>query len=51
MKYLGKSNPSLWLGDYQLVCQVGGADHDYIVIRNLPLFVVDLARAWLENLM
>jgi hypothetical protein len=29
---------------------VGGVDHDDFIIRNLPLYLADLARAWLENL-
>jgi hypothetical protein len=31
-KYLGQSNPSLWVGDYRLACQAGGVDHDNFVI-------------------
>lgn len=37
-KYSGQSNPSLWVRDYQLACQAGGADHDNFVIQNLPLY-------------
>jgi hypothetical protein len=29
---------------------LGGADDDNLVIRNLPLFLSDAARAWLEHL-
>jgi hypothetical protein len=36
-------NPSLWLEDYRLACWAGGADSDYFIIRNLPLFLADLA--------
>ena len=49
-KYSGETNPRLWLEDYQLVCQAGGASDDDFIIRNLPLFLADLARAWLEHL-
>jgi hypothetical protein len=30
--------------------QLGGADDDNLIIRNLPLFLSDAARAWLEHL-
>jgi hypothetical protein len=40
----------LWLADYRLACQVGGTDDDNLIIRNLPLFLSDAARAWLEHL-
>jgi hypothetical protein len=40
----------LWLADYRLACQLGGADDDNLVIRNLPLFLSDAAQAWLEHL-
>jgi hypothetical protein len=40
----------LWLADYRLACQLGGADDDNLIIRNLPLFLFDAARAWLEHL-
>ena len=49
-KYSGKTNPRLWLEDYQLACQAGGANNDDFIIRNLPLFLADSARAWLEHL-
>jgi hypothetical protein len=42
--------PELWLADYQLACQLGGMDDDNLIIRNLPLFLSDAARAWLEHL-
>jgi hypothetical protein len=34
----------------QLACQLGGTDDDNLIIRNLPLFLSDTARAWLEHL-
>jgi hypothetical protein len=49
-KYSGETRPKLWLADYQLACQLGGADDDNLIIRNLPLFLSDAARAWLEYL-
>jgi hypothetical protein len=36
--------------DYRLACQLGGVDDDNLIIRNLPLFLFDAARAWLEHL-
>jgi hypothetical protein len=49
-KYSGETRPELWLADYWLACQLGGTDDDNLVIRNLPLFLSDSARAWLEHL-
>jgi hypothetical protein len=49
-KYSGETRPELWLADYQLACQLGGTDEDNLIIRNLPLFLSDTARAWLEHL-
>jgi hypothetical protein len=49
-KYSGDTRPELWLADYRLACQLGGADNDNLIIRNLPLFLSDVARAWLEHL-
>jgi hypothetical protein len=49
-KYLGETRPQLWLADYRLACQLGGTDDDNLIIRNLPLFLSDTARAWLEHL-
>jgi hypothetical protein len=40
----------LWLVDYWLACQLGGTDNDNLIICNLPLFLSDAARAWLEHL-
>ena len=50
MRYAGETNPDLWLKDYQLVCWAGGVDNDYFIIRNLPLFLADMAGTWLEHL-
>jgi hypothetical protein len=49
-KYSGETRPELWLADYRLACQLGGTDNDNLIIRNLPLFLSDTARAWLEHL-
>jgi hypothetical protein len=49
-KYSGETRPELWLADYRLACQLGGTDDDNLIIRNLPLFFSDAARAWLEHL-
>jgi hypothetical protein len=49
-KYSGETRPELWLADYWLACQLGGTDDDNLIIRNLPLFLSDTARAWLEHL-
>jgi hypothetical protein len=41
------------LGGYKagtVACQLGGTDDDNLIIRNLPLFLSDAARAWLEHL-
>jgi hypothetical protein len=46
-KYSGETRPELWLADYRLTCQLGGADDDNLIIRNLPLFLSDAAQAWL----
>jgi hypothetical protein len=44
-KYSGETRPELWLADYRLACQLGGTDDDNLIIRNLPLFLSDTARA------
>jgi hypothetical protein len=49
-KYSGETRPELWLADYRLACQLGGTNGDNLIIRNLPLFLSDAARAWLEHL-
>jgi hypothetical protein len=49
-KYSGETRPELWLADYRLACQLGGMDDDNLIIRNLPLFLSDIARTWLEHL-
>jgi hypothetical protein len=49
-KYSEETRPELWLADYRLACQLGGTDDDNLIIRNLPLFLSNTARAWLEHL-
>ena len=44
-------NPGLWLEDYWFAYQAGGADNDDFIIRNLPLFLADSVRTWLEHLL
>jgi hypothetical protein len=44
-KYSGDTRPELWLADYRLACQLGGTDDENLIIRNLPLFLSDAARA------
>jgi hypothetical protein len=50
IKYSGETDPRLWLNDYRLACQLGGATDDAVIIRNLPLHLVDPTRTWLERL-
>jgi hypothetical protein len=49
-KYTGEMDPHVWLNDYRLACQLGGATTDEAIIRNLPLHLADSARTWLEHL-
>jgi hypothetical protein len=49
-KYTGETNPRVWLNDYRLPCQLGGATTDEVIIRNLPLHLEDSARMWLGHL-
>jgi hypothetical protein len=50
VKYNGETDPRVWLNDYRLACQLGGATSDEVLIRNLPLHLGDSARTWLEHL-
>jgi hypothetical protein len=50
IKYNGETDPRVWLSDYRLACQLGGATSDEVIIRNLPLHLADSARTWLEHL-
>jgi hypothetical protein len=49
-KYMGETDPRLWLNDYRLACQLGSATTDEVIIRNLPLHLTDSTRTWLEHL-
>jgi hypothetical protein len=49
-KYNGETDPRVWINDYRLACQLGGATTDAVIIRNLPLHLADSARTWLEHL-
>ena len=50
-KYNGETKPELWLADFRLACQLGGArGDDRAIIQQLPLFLSDTARRWLEEL-
>jgi hypothetical protein len=49
-KYNGETKPELWLADFRLACQLGGATDDRVIIRQLRLFLSNTARAWLEDL-
>jgi hypothetical protein len=48
-KYTGETDPSVWLNDYGLACQLGRATTDEVIIRNLPLHCADSARTWLAS--
>jgi hypothetical protein len=50
VKYNGETDPRVWLNDYRLACQLGGATIDEVIIRNLPLHLADSTRMWLEHL-
>jgi hypothetical protein len=50
VKYNGETDPRLWLNDYRLACQLGGATSDEVIIRNLPLHLADSAQTWLKHL-
>jgi hypothetical protein len=49
-KYTGETDPHVWLNDYRLACQLGGATTNEVIIRNLPLHLADSAQTWLEHL-
>ena len=48
-KYSGETNPGLWLEDYRLACRANGTVSGNFIIRNLPMFLADLAWTWLEG--
>jgi hypothetical protein len=49
-KYNVEMDPRVWLNDYRLACQLGGATTDKVIIRNLPLHLADSAWTWFEHL-
>jgi hypothetical protein len=49
-KYNSKTNPSVWLEDYRLVCRASRANADLFIIQFLPIYLADSARAWLDHL-
>ena len=50
VKYSGETDPAVWLNDYRLACQLGGATEDAVIILNLPLHLAVATRTWLEHL-
>jgi len=49
-KYNSETKPELWLADFQLACQLGGArGDDRAIIRQLRLLLSDTARRWLDE--
>jgi hypothetical protein len=40
----------VWLEDYRLAYHAGGATNNLVVIKNLPLYLGDSTRTWLEHL-
>ena len=51
VKSSGETDPVVWLNDYRLACQLGGATDDTVIIRNLPFLLTDTTRTWLEHLL
>jgi hypothetical protein len=49
-RYNRETDHHVWLNDYRLACQLGGATTDEVIIRNLPLHLANSARTWLEHL-
>jgi hypothetical protein len=50
VKYNGETDPRVWLNEYRLACQLGGATSDEVIICNLLLHLADSVRTWLEHL-
>jgi hypothetical protein len=50
VKYLGETDPRVWLNDYRMACQLGGTTNNSVIIRNLPLHLAESTRTWLEHL-
>jgi hypothetical protein len=49
-KYTGEMDHRVWLNNYRLACQLGGATTNEVIIHNLPLHLADSARTWLQHL-
>jgi hypothetical protein len=49
-KYNGEMEHRVYLNDYRLACQSGGAITDEVIIRNMSLHLADSVRTWLEHL-
>jgi hypothetical protein len=43
VKYYEDTNPAIWLEDFFLTYQVGGADDDLFIIQYLPLYIAESA--------
>jgi len=41
VKFSGETDSAVWLYNYRLACQLGGATEDAVIIRNLPLHLAD----------
>jgi hypothetical protein len=50
VKYNIETDPCVFLNDYRLACQLGGASSDEVIVRNLSLHLGDSAWTWLEHL-
>jgi hypothetical protein len=50
VKYDGKTNRSVLLEDYCLACWAGGVDGNHFIIEFLPIYLADMATAWLDHL-
>jgi hypothetical protein len=42
-KYMGETDPRVWLNDYRMECQLNDTITDEVIIRNLPLHLADSA--------
>jgi hypothetical protein len=45
----GETDPGVWLNDYRLACQLGGATTDEVIICNVSLHLTDSDRTWLKD--
>jgi hypothetical protein len=50
-RQLHRGDSRVWLNDYRLACQLGGATTNEVIIRNLLLHLADSARTWLKHLL